>query len=129
MVLRVPPNDKHWQRELRKQKQDTYRIPIHKLSPVLLEEIPGKSSTMFVHGYWGDDMCWILWSHLVLKYSDVQFQKNIRTMRNLIFWDTLKWAHFCEIWHSHSSVVVVDDDAHLLTLFDTPSRCACVLKR
>ena len=75
MALRVPPNDKYWQRELRKQKQDTYWIPIHELSPVLLEEIPGKSSPMFVHGYWGDDMCWILWSHLVLKYNDVQFQK------------------------------------------------------
>lgn len=30
---------------------------------------------MFVHGYWGDDVCWILWSHLVLKYNDIQFKK------------------------------------------------------
>ena len=37
--------------------------------------------------------------------------KNIRTMCTIIFWDMLKWLHFCETWHSHSSVA---DDAHLL---------------
>jgi len=95
VVLRVPPNDKHWQIELRRQKQDTYRIPIHELSPVLPKEIPGKSSTMLVQCYWGDDMCWILWSHLVLKYNDVQFQKIFVQCVTLFF---------CICWNECTSV-------------------------